>query len=68
MRTKCKPKISYYQKRKPLEAGCSEQNKTLPKKQETAKRIKMNTSSSNGTYLLNSQFIIHIILYDIFNN
>ncbi|XP_060873644.1 protein-L-isoaspartate O-methyltransferase domain-containing protein 1-like [Metopolophium dirhodum] len=54
MHTKCKPKKSYDQKGKSLEAGCSEQNKTLPEKPEIAKRMRMNTSSSTVTNLLNS--------------
>lgn len=42
-------------KRKSSEAGCSEQNKTLPEKPESTKRMRMNTSSSTATNLLNSQ-------------
>jgi len=42
-------------KRKSSEAGCSEQNKTLPDKPENTKRMRMNTSSSTVTNLLNSQ-------------
>jgi len=42
-------------KRKSSEAGCSEQNKTLPEKPENTKRMKMNTSTSTETNHLNSQ-------------
>lgn len=39
-------KVESDSKRKSSEAGCSEQNKTLPGKPENTKRMKMNTSST----------------------
>lgn len=42
-------------KRKSSEAGCSEQNKTLPEKPENTKRMRMSTSTSTVTNFLNSQ-------------
>lgn len=39
-------KVESDTKRKSSEAGCSEQNKTLPGKPENTKRMKMNTSSA----------------------
>jgi len=42
-------------KRKSSEAGCSEENKTLPGNPENTKRIRMNSLSSTVTNLLKSQ-------------